>query len=668
MIYTLSVFLPLWGALLAGLGGRWLGAKGASLVTTSGVALACVIALLSVYEVGLSGSPVTVTLAPWMVVDHFDATWGFLFDPLSCSMMVIVTFVSTLVHLYSTEYMAHDPHRPRFMAYLSLFTFFMMMLITAENLIQLFVGWEGVGLCSYLLINFWFTRMAANKAAMKAMVMNRIGDWGFALGVIIIYAVFHTVDFAGIFSQVSAYAAHTPGSDLQWGILGWSMTPEQTLTLIACLLFIGAVGKSAQVGLHTWLPDAMEGPTPVSALIHAATMVTAGVYMMIRCSPLFEHAPQALQIITVMGAMTAFFAATTGVLQNDLKKVIAYSTCSQLGYMVFAVGLSQYAVSMFHLMNHAYFKALLFLSAGSVIHALSDEQDMRRMGGLVRLLPFTYTMMMLGSLALMGIPFLTGFYSKDVILEVAYAHYSVQGTFAHWLGGISAFFTAYYSLRLIYMTFIRDTQAYRTSVDHVHEAPWAMAVPLGLLGVGSMFIGYLTKDMFIGLGTPYWNNSIVTHPEHVVQIDAEWLPVMVKMMPFFVSVSGAGLAVVLYHVFPRVVHSVQLTATGRALTQFLSKKWFFDRVYNETVGPMLLRWGYIVSYRAIDKGLIELGGPAGTATAAFSAGRLLKGLHTGALAQMTFWMALAGCGLLIVTLPNVPYGLVAVLLASLWFI
>ena len=564
-MYTLSVFLPLMGSLLAGLGGRWLGAQGACWVSTTGVGVACLIALLAVYEVGVCGSPVSITLAPWMDIEFLDATWGFQFDALSCSMMVIVTFVSTLVHLYSTEYMRSDPHRPRFMAYLSLFTFFMMMLITAENFVQLFLGWEGVGLCSYLLINFWFTRLAANKAAMKAMVMNRIGDWGFALGIIVAFALFHTVDFATLFSQVHAYThSDTPSEGL--------FTPQGYMTLIACLLFVGAVGKSAQVGLHTWLPDAMEGPTPVSALIHAATMVTAGVYMMIRCSPLFEEAPDALALITIVGAMTAFFAATTGVLQNDLKKVIAYSTCSQLGYMVFAVGLSQYAVSMFHLMNHAYFKALLFLSAGSVIHALSDEQDMRRMGGLVRLLPFTYSMMVLGSLALMGIPFLTGFYSKDVILEVAYAHYSFQGTFAWWLGGMSAFFTAYYSFRLIYMTFIRDTQAHRVSMDHVHEAPWPMAVPLVLLGLGSLWIGYLTREACIGLGTPYWNNAIVTLPEHSIQVDAEWLPVMVKMMPLFVSLGGASLALVLYHGCPRFVYALQLTWVGRTITEFLAKK------------------------------------------------------------------------------------------------
>jgi NADH-ubiquinone oxidoreductase chain 5 len=584
------------------------------------------LALIGFYEVGVNGSPVSVTLGPWMEVEWMDATWGFLFDSLTSSMMVIVTFISTLVHLYSMEYMAHDPHQPRFISYLSLFTFFMIMLITAENFVQMFLGWEGVGLCSYLLINFWFTRYAANKAAIKAMVMNRVGDFGFSLGIFGVFATFHSVDFAVVFSQVPSYAS-THGST-------W-------LTVLCLLLFVGAVGKSAQIGLHTWLPDAMEGPTPVSALIHAATMVTAGVFMMIRCSPLFEYAPSALIVITFFGAMTAFFAATTGLLQNDLKKVIAYSTCSQLGYMVFAVGLSQYSISMFHLMNHAYFKALLFLSAGSVIHALADEQDMRRMGGLVKLLPFTYTMILVGSLALMGFPFLTGFYSKDVILEVAYAHFSFQGTFAHWLGCLSAFFTAFYSFRLIFITFFRDTQTYRTVLSHVHEAPWKMALPLGILGVGSIFIGYLTRDLFIGLGTPYWGNAIFIHPDHWIQADSEWIPVMIKWVPFWISVGGSGLALALYTFGRYFIFQIQLSTLGRNVTTFLAQKWFFDRVYNETLGPWFMKWGYHTSYAVLDKGLIEASGPVGAWNLSSSTGKLFHQFHSGYLYHASFWIIIA---------------------------
>ncbi|CAL6438267.1 unnamed protein product [Bathycoccus prasinos] len=370
-------------------------------------------------KVGIAGSPCYIQLAPWFTSEFFDATWGFMFDSLTVVMLVVVTFVSTLVHIYSISYMSEDPHLPRFMSYLSIFTFFMLMLVTADNFIQLFFGWEGVGLASYLLINFWYTRLQANKSAIKAMLVNRVGDFGLALGIIATFSLFKSVDFATVF----ACSAHFAENSFIFFHLEW-----HALSLICALLFVGAVGKSAQLGLHTWLPDAMEGPTPVSALIHAATMVTAGVFMIARCSPLFEQAPQTLILVTVTGALTAFFSATTGVVQNDLKRVIAYSTCSQLGYMVFACGISQYAVGVFHLMNHAFFKALLFLSAGAVIHALADEQDMRKMGGTIKVLPFTYSMMFIGSLALIGFPFLTGFYSKDVILEVAYAKYTVAGS------------------------------------------------------------------------------------------------------------------------------------------------------------------------------------------------------------------------------------------------
>ena len=388
-MYLTLLFLPLLGFLLAALGGRFFGWRGTPLITTFCVFLSSVFSCIAFYEVGISGSPCYIQLAPWFTSEFFDANWGFMFDSLTVVMLVVVTFVSTLVHVYSISYMSEDPHLPRFMSYLSIFTFFMLMLVTADNFIQLFFGWEGVGLASYLLINFWYTRLQANKSAIKAMLVNRVGDFGLALGIIATFSLFKSVDFATVF----ACSSHFAETSFIFFHLEW-----HALNLICALLFVGAVGKSAQLGLHTWLPDAMEGPTPVSALIHAATMVTAGVFMIARCSPLFEQAPQTLILVTVTGALTAFFAATTGVVQNDLKRVIAYSTCSQLGYMVFACGISQYAVGVFHLMNHAFFKALLFLSAGAVIHALADEQDMRKMGGVIKVLPFTYSMMFIGSL------------------------------------------------------------------------------------------------------------------------------------------------------------------------------------------------------------------------------------------------------------------------------
>jgi len=561
--------------------------------------------------------------------EMFDACWGFYFDSLTVSMCFTVTLISTLVHLYSTSYMSHDPHQPRFMAYLSLFTFFMMMLITADNFIQLFFGWEGVGLCSYLLINFWFTRLQANKSAIKAMVINRIGDVGLALGVFSIFIIFKTCDYSVVFSLVP----HVSGAS--YSLLGFEV---DALSAIGLLLFVGAIGKSAQIGLHTWLPDAMEGPTPVSALIHAATMVTAGVYLIIRCSPLYEHSGLALTIITIFGALTAFIAGTIGLVQNDLKKVIAYSTCSQLGYMVFACGLSNYSVSMFHLINHAYFKALLFLSAGSVIHALNDEQDMRRMGGLLQVLPYTYVMILIGSLALMGFPFLTGFYSKDVILEIAYAKYSLHGTFAHWLGVLSAGITAFYSFRLIYLTFISNPNGFKNAIQNAHDAPLPMAIPLFILCIGSIFIGYFTKDIFIGLGTPFWNNSIFISPENLTMIDAEFIPTHIKWLPVIVSLSGACLSVMMFHLCKDFLFDLCTQPLGRRVYIFLNRRWLFDRLQNELIGGVILKLGYNTTYKLIDKGIVELFGPKGFTFLTIIFSRQISNLQSGLVHQYAFIM------------------------------
>jgi NADH-ubiquinone oxidoreductase chain 5 len=641
-MYLFMLSLPILGATVGGFLGRFLGPRGSGIVTIScmGTALCC--ALIAFYEVGVAGSPCYLRVADWLRCGMLDATWGFQFDSLTTTMLVVVISVSFLVHIYSTSYMGHDPHQPRFMAYLSLFTFFMLLLISGDNLIVMFLGWEGVGLCSYLLINFWFTRVSANKAAMKAMIVNRVGDFGFALGILGLYYVFQSVNFSTIFSMVPTMSTSTSISTYFPFFLEEHVTVDWLAVICLCL-FVGAVGKSAQVGLHTWLPDAMEGPTPVSALIHAATMVTAGVFMIIRCSPLFERAPVALVVVTVMGAMTAFLAATTGLLQNDLKKVIAYSTCSQLGYMVFACGLSNYSVSIFHLANHAYFKALLFLSAGSVIHALADEQDMRLMGGLRQILPYTYTAMVIGSLSLMGFPFLTGFYSKDMILELAYASYTCSGSFAHWLGCISAFFTSFYSLRLLYLTFIRDTNAFRSSLEHAHDAPFALGLPLFVLSLGSIFVGYLTKDMMIGLGTTYWGNAIFTLPEHSVIIDSEVATgiTLVKLAPVLLSIFGASLAVFLYSFsFGFLYRMKSQTTVGRNLYIFFNQKWLFDKVYNDYLLPSLLRFGYGISFKLLDKGVIELFGPVGFAKSFHSVALRFSALQSGYLSHAAFVMFL----------------------------
>lgn len=628
-MYLLIIFLPLIGSIFGGFLGRYIGGRGAALITTGSVMLTAVISLLGFYEVGLSGSPVYINLFTWIDSDMFNVTWGFRFDSLTVVMLVVVTVISALVHLYSIEYMAHDPHLPRFMAYLSLFTFFMIMLVTADNFLQLFLGWEGVGLSSYLLINFWFSRIQANKAAIKALVVNRIGDFGLSLGIMGLFLVFKAVDFGTIFATAPLISAQ----NLTLTIFNFEF---DTLTVLCILLFIGAVGKSAQIGLHTWLPDAMEGPTPVSALIHAATMVTAGVFLIIRSSPLFEYSPDALIIVTFVGGITAFFAATTGLLQNDLKRVIAYSTCSQLGYMVFVCGLSNYTVSIFHLANHAFFKALLFLGAGSVIHAMNDEQDMRKMGGLLRLIPFTYSIMLIGSLSLAGFPFLTGFYSKDVILELAYAKYTLTGNFAYWLGTISAFFTAFYSIRLLYLTFLSKTNSYRQILQNAHDAPILMAIPLVILSLGSIFIGYVTKDMIIGLGTNFWSNAIFIRPENVIMVDSEFIPYFIKLIPVMFSLSGAFLAFILYHFYTEFLFRIKTTSIGMKLYSLLNQKWYFDQIYNSFIAEKLLYFGYNVSFKMFDRGIIEVLGPYGIVTTLRSFTKKISDFQTGYIYHYAF--------------------------------
>src|SRR4051812_35609849 len=437
-----------------------------------------------------------VPIATWISAGGVDVDWSLRLDTLSGVMILVVTIVSSMVHVYSVGYMAHDTGIPRFMSYLSLFTFFMLMLVTANNFVQLFFGWEGVGLCSYLLIGFWYDRKTANDAAIKAFIVNRVGDFGFALGIFAVFVIFGSLDFSTVFGT----APGAVGTTINF--LGWQVP---SLTLACILLFVGAMGKSAQIGLHTWLPDAMEGPTPVSALIHAATMVTAGVFMVVRLSPMFEYAPDALAVVGVIGGTTAIFAASIGMAQNDIKRVIAYSTCSQLGYMFFAAGVSAYTAAMFHLFTHAFFKALLFLGAGSVIHAMGGEQDMRRMGGLWRKIPITYVLMWIGSLSLAGIPFFAGYFSKDSILIASWAAGTAVGRYSFTLGIFAAFLTAFYSWRLLIMTFHGRPRADEHTMHHVHESPWVMLLPLFVLALGAIFAGWLFENFFIGDGrAEFW--------------------------------------------------------------------------------------------------------------------------------------------------------------------
>ena len=626
-MYLICVFLPLIGSFTAGMFGRLLGPTGASIITVICLCSTFLTSILIFYEVALSGSPVYLKLATWIDSGVFQVDWGFMFDSLTAIMCCVVTFVSSLVHIYSTEYMGHDPHLPRFMSYLSLFTFFMLILVTADNYVQLFVGWEGVGLCSFLLINFWFTRIQANKAAIKAMVVNRIGDFGLALGIFTIFVKFKAVDYATVFALTPTLFME-PAHFLFFEV--------DTLTLLCLLLFVGSIGKSAQLGLHTWLPDAMEGPTPVSALIHAATMVTAGVFLIARSSILFEYAPSSLRVVTVFGACTAFFAATVGLLQNDLKKVIAYSTCSQLGYMVFACGLSNYSVGIFHLANHAFFKALLFLGAGSIIHSVSDEQDMRKMGGLKRLLPYTYSIILIGSLALIGFPFLTGFYSKDVILEVAYGKFTTEGHFSYTLGTCGAFLTAFYSTRLLYLTFLTKANSYKTVAFNAAESSWRITTVLFILCIPSMFIGYIAKDMIIGLGSDFWGNAIYNLPSNMNRFDSEFIDQTFKLLPVIVSCLGVLSAYTLYTFGSKLLFQVKITNLGRKFYNYLNKKWFFDKVYNEFITQFFFDFGYKTSYKLTDRGIIEILGPMGLSHLIAYPSVITSKLQTGVLYQYTF--------------------------------
>lgn len=643
-MYVLVVFLPLASAFVVGLFGRHLGKKGAAILSSSCIGLSFLVSTFIFYEVALSGSKANIKLLDWLDSGMLVNSWGLLFDTVTCVMLIVVTSISFLVHLYSVGYMGEDPHFVRFMSYLSLFTFFMLCLVTADNFVQMFLGWEGVGLASYLLINFWFTRVEANRAGIKAVVVNRVGDFGLGLALVAIYFLFKSFDFNTVFALAYTMA------DASINILGYEVN---AIFVVSLLLFVGAVGKSAQLGLHTWLPDAMEGPTPVSALIHAATMVTAGIFVLIRCSPLLEYSGNALVLITVFGGLTAFFAGTVGIFQNDLKRVIAYSTCSQLGYMAFACGLSNYSVGMFHLMNHAFFKALLFLSAGVVIHALMDEQDMRRMGGLVRILPFSFIMFCIGSLALMGFPFTTGYYSKDAILELAAASYSVEGIFAYWLGVLAAFCTAFYSFRLLYLTFLAETNSTPRVLLNAHEGPSIMLIPLVFLAFGSIFVGYIFRDMFIGLGTNFWNNAVFefNYLGDFLVFEAEFLPASIKLIPVIFSLLGAGLALYVYSSLDvqRALYKLLDFSVVREAYSFFSKKWLFDVIYNHYIVHGVLRFGYSVTFKGLDRGAIELLGPTGIVRSVSTLMKGVSSLQSGYLYHYAFIMII-GLGLGIVTL------------------
>jgi NADH-quinone oxidoreductase subunit L len=624
VLHLILVFSPLVGALLAGLFGRQLGDRGAQLVTCG---LMLVSATCSVIGLLLyAGEPAfKVPVLRWIEVGSFEVDWVLRVDTLSTVMMFVVSFVSCFIHIYSIGYMAHDASVPRFFSYLSLFTFMMLMLVTSDNLLQLYFGWEGVGVASYLLIGFWYTRPSACAAAIKAFIVNRVGDFGLALGVALCFFLFDSVAYDVIFAEAAGHAGQK--------VTVFGLTAD-ALTLMALLLFVGAMGKSAQLGLHTWLPDAMEGPTPVSALIHAATMVTAGVFLVARFSPVYELAPLALAVVTVVGASTAFFAATVGLTQFDIKRVIAYSTCSQLGYMFFACGVGAHAAGIFHLVTHAFFKALLFLGAGSVIHALSDEQDMRRMGGLADKIKITWATMWIGTLALVGFPGTAGFFSKDAILEAAWASHNAFHLYAFWLGLLAAVLTAFYSGRLMFLTFHGEPRADRHRMEHVHESPPVMTVPLFVLAAGALLAGWLGKGMLDPEGG-WWAGAIVTGPDnHVVHAMHE-VPLLVKLAPTLAMATGLGFAWLFYVERPDLPGRV--VAAVRPLHTFLYNKWYFDELYDFVFVRPALALGRIF-WQGGDVGIIDRFGPDGIARTALAGGVRTVRLQTGYLYHYAFAM------------------------------
>lgn len=625
----LIVFLPLLGFFSGIFFGRFVNV---CFITTFFLFICFSFSLYLAYDLFLNGVQHSVNLGTWINSNNLHVSWCFLYDNLTLVMLCVVTLISSLVHLYSIEYMEQDPHQQRFMSYLSLFTFFMLILVTGNNFLQMFVGWEGVGLCSYLLINFWFTRIQANKAAIKAMLVNRVGDFALLIALFSIATIFETLDYDVVFSNASQFINYK---------LIIKNFEFSVIDIICLFLFMGAMGKSAQLGLHVWLPDAMEGPTPVSALIHAATMVTAGIFLVTRCSYLFEFSPIALNVILVVGASTAFFGATTGLFQNDMKKVIAYSTCSQLGYMAFSCGLSSYDVAMFHLSNHAIFKALLFLAAGSIIHSVGDEQDMRKMGGLKTLLPFAYTAIIVGSLALTGFPFLTGFYSKDIILEVAYTKGKLFGDFAYILGVLSAFCTAFYSTRLLYLVFLSNANGNKKVYMNIHEPSWKMTFPLFLLSLLSLIIGYSTKDFFIGFGSDFWGSSIFILPNNYDLIDIEFSFLFFKLLPLFVSIFGILLAFYIYNSNLSSFFNLKQTKSFKFFYTFLNKKWFFDKLYTIFITQNFIKMSYFFSYQKIDRGLIEQFGPVGIVRFFDLLSNRLLMFHNGSIYQILFILVIS---------------------------
>lgn len=629
-MYLGIIVLPILGSIVSGLLGRKVGVTGSHIVTCGSLIICSILISIAFYEVGLCGSPVYINLGTWLDSEILQISWEFYFDQLTVSLGLAVIYCSTLIHIYSIDYLSSDPHNQRFFSYLSAFTGGMLVLICGGNYFVMFVGWEAIGVVSYLLINFYFTRIQANKAAILAFTMNRGGDMLMSIGFFAIFALFGTFNYSQIFTLVP-------------------YMNELAISIISLLLLGGALAKSANIPLHSWLPGSMEAPTPVSALLHAATLVTAGIYLLLRSSPILEYSPDALLVIVIIGSSTAFFAGTCGLLGNDLKRIIAFSTISQLGYMMMAIGLSQYNVALMHTVNHAFFKALLFLGAGAVIHSFQDQQDVRRMGGLIKFLPFTYSAMLAGSLSLLATPFLTGFYSKDLILELAYGQYSFSGMYAYTLGSITAGITAFYSFRLISLVFLGTANGPKQSYLNSHESNLPVIIPLFTLALFSIFFGYVASDLFVGVGSDFFGNSLFIRPNNNPLIEAEFsLSPIIKLLPAILSLLGASSALYLYHLQPRFLNSlVTNNSLGRKLYGFLNGKYYFDVVYNHYLVQSGLKLGYSIS-KNIDRGAIELLGPHGLTNKLTGTGINIAKLDTGVITTYSLYITIGLLSLLFI--------------------
>jgi NADH-ubiquinone oxidoreductase chain 5 len=619
-MYLAIIILPLLGSIASGFFGRKIGVSGAQFITSTAVVTTTMLAVLAFFEVGLNNIPVSIEVFRWIDSESLNVSWGFHFDSLTVSMLIPVLIVSSLVHIYSIGYMGHDPHNQRFFSYLSLFTFMMVILVTANNYLLMFVGWEGVGVCSYLLVCFWYGRIAANQSSLSAFLTNRVGDCFLTIGMFALIVAFGNLDYATIFS-LAPYMN------------------ENVVTIIGICLLIGAMAKSSQVGLHVWLPMAMEGPTPVSALIHAATMVTAGVYLLMRSSPLIEYSSTVLMLCLWLGAITTVFSSLIGLFQQDIKKVIAYSTMSQLGMMVIAVGLSCYNIALFHLVNHAFYKALLFLGAGAVIHAVADNQDFRRYGGLRPFLPLTYSVMLIASLSLVAFPFMTGFYSKDFILESAYGQYYFSGTVVYIIATIGAMFTTLYSVKVLYLTFLTNPNGPLINYKQAHEGDIFMSLPLMILAVFSIFFGFITKDMFIGLGSGFFSdNALFIHPSHEIMLDTEFgVPTLFKLLPLIFTISLSIIAIVLSEYLSTILIYFKLSRIGYNIFGFFNQRFLIELFYNKYITGIVLKLGGQTT-KVLDKGSIEYLGPYGLEKGLLNISNNIAKLNTGVITSYALYI------------------------------